>query len=118
MKAGQQPAEITAMSAEDLCLWSDQSMGWDDPEIVQEVDDVDKEIGAACALHWEYVRSSARREIAPHHGTFSLQRVRVRLSALHPCLRDVEFWTLDLRSTMLLFIVILVLVSFGAALFA
>lgn len=117
MKERQGSSPITTLSPEQLCLWHDQSFGWDDPDIVQQVDDVDKELGAACSLHWEYLR--AAKHPAPHaRRPFNLRRVRLRLSALHPALHDLEFWTLDVRSSLLLFLVLLILVSFGAAMFA
>ncbi len=115
MAERQRTPDWSTLTPQHLCLWSDQSLGWDADGIEQEVDDVDKEISAACALHWELVRAAARSSTRP---PFNLQRVRVRLSSLHPALRDIEFWTLDVRSTLLLFIVLLVLVCFGAAIFA
>ena len=118
IQESQCPAELT-VALQELCLWSDQSMGWDDPDIEQEDDAiVDKEACLAGKLHWEYVPAAIRGHDRCRHSAFSLLRVRLPLSELHPSLRDIEFWTLDLRSTVVLFLVLLVLVSFGAALFA
>ncbi|MHB9106105.1 MAG: hypothetical protein ACYDCO_03515 [Armatimonadota bacterium] len=120
MQEVQCPADLKTIPLEELCLWSDQSMGFDDPDITQDYDDtpdVDK-IGTSTMFHWEYVPAHVPDERRCGHGAFSFRRVRLPLSVLHPSLRDIEFWTLDLRSTVLLVVVLAVLVSFGAALFA
>jgi len=115
------PADLKTIPLEELCLWSDQSMGFDEPDITQDYDDmpdVDK-VGTSAMFQWEYVPARPRDdERRCNHGAFSFRRVRLPLSMLHPGLRDIEFWTLDLRSTVLLVIVLTVLVSFGAAIFA
>jgi hypothetical protein len=109
------PADITL---KELCLWSDQSMGWEDPDLAQDYDGaVDKEIGVSTLFKWEYAPPVPERK-SREHRALSFRRVRLPLSVIHPGLRDIEFWTLDLRSTIMLFIVLLVLVSFGCALFA
>ena len=109
------PADLTTLPLREWCIWSDRSLGWDDPDITQELDDMDKEAGKRSLLRWEYAPAAMRER---RRGAFSLRRVRLPLSALHPSLRDIEFWTLDGRSTLVLFIALLVLVSFGAAIFA
>lgn len=95
-------------------------MGFDEPDITQDDDDmpdVDK-VGTSAVFQWEYVPSRPRDAGRRNHGAFSLRRVRLPLSVLHPSLRDFEVWTLDLRSTVLLVLALIVLVSFGAAIFA
>jgi len=112
------PADLKTIPLEELCLWSDQSMGFDEPDITQDYEDTVDKVGASTLLRWEYVPARPRDEGRCGHGAFSFRRVRLPLSMLHPSLRDIEFWTLDLRSTVLLVVVLIVLVSFGAALFA
>lgn len=115
MQNSQCSADITL---QELCLWSDQSMGWEDPDITQDYDGtVDKEIGAGSLFKWEYVPPTPERKPRANRA-FSFRRVRLPLSVIHPGLRDIEFWTLDWRSTIVLFIILIVLVSFGCAMFA
>ena len=117
MQEQQCPADISTIPLEDLCIWRDQSMGWDDAPLMQDSDDaVDKEAAIKSLFRWEHVETTDRRRYG--RGALSFQRVRLPLSEIHPCLHDIEFWTLDVRSTVLLVVVLVILVTFGAALFA
>lgn len=113
--------DISTIPLEDLCLWTDASMGLDLPNALQttapEFDTVDKDGGTTSNLRWERVASEARERHAVLLNALSWQRVRLPLSLLHPCLNDLEFWTLDLRSSALLLLAIVVLVTFGMALY-
>lgn len=116
MSVSARPTELAVTSPQALCLWSDQSMGWDDADVEVVTDELDKDLREARARHWEYVGPARRPDTSRAHAFLRL--VRIPLSAIHPGLKDVEIWTLNTRSTFLLILVLTVLVTFGAAIFA